>query len=225
MRNLNQEGSTAVTLDVVFAVLFVAAAAFGVWAFMGRQDYKNNSDQKAAKAVAAAEATQKAQLQQQFAEESKNPNKFYHGSSTYGSVSFAYPKTWSAYIDENSSVEPINGYFYPDHVPSLQGNTAFALRAELVNTSYSQVLQQFNVQIKQGKIKAAAYVPPKMVGKSNVQVGMRLDGQISQNQTGPLQGSMVLIQVRDKTLKIYTQSPDFLNDFNNIVLANLTFVP
>jgi hypothetical protein len=224
MRNLNQEGSTAVTLDVVFAVLFVIATVFAVWAFVGRQDYKNNSDQKIYKAVAAAKAAQETQLKQQFAEEAKSPNKFYHGSSTYGSVSFAYPKTWSAYVDENG-IEHINGYFYPDFVPSLQGSTAFALRAELVNTAYSSVLQQFSTQIKAGKIRASAYVPPKMVGNSNVQAGMRLDGAISSNQTSNLQGSMVLIQVRDKTLELYTQSPDFLNDFNNTVLANLTFVP
>jgi len=36
---------------------------------------------------------------------------------------------------------------------------------------------------------------------------------------------MLIIRVRDKTLKISTQSNDYLNDFNNIILSSLTFAP
>jgi hypothetical protein len=36
---------------------------------------------------------------------------------------------------------------------------------------------------------------------------------------------MVVIKVRDKTLKIYTESTDYMSDFNDIVLKNLTFSP
>jgi hypothetical protein len=36
---------------------------------------------------------------------------------------------------------------------------------------------------------------------------------------------MLVIKVRDKTLEISTESNDYLNDFNNIILASLTFVP
>jgi hypothetical protein len=35
----------------------------------------------------------------------------------------------------------------------------------------------------------------------------------------------VVIKVRDKTLKIYTESPQYLSDFNNIVLKSLSFAP
>jgi type II secretory pathway pseudopilin PulG len=225
MQKYNENGSTSVVVAVISSILLVAAGAFAVWAFMGRQDFKNNTDQKINTAVTAAEAAQAVRLKAQFAEESKNPNKTYLGSPTYGSVSFKYPKTWSAYIDETSSNEPINGYFYPDKVPGLQSGTAYALRVELLNNSYSQTLQQLNSLVKQGKLKASAYVPPKMAGKPNLQPGTRFDGMVNQNQAGPQQGSMVVIQVRDKTLKISTQSLSFVQDYNNSVLANLTFVP
>jgi hypothetical protein len=225
MRKYDQKGSTAVALDVVFGILFVAAAAFGAWAFMGRQDYKNNTDQKIAVAVSAAQKVQAAQLQKQFAEDYKKPYRPYQGSPTYGSVSFVYPKTWSAYVDETSTSEPINGYFYPDKVPGVQSGTAYALRVELLNNTYAQVIQQFNALVKQGKVRATAYVPPSMSGKPNLHPGTRFDGAISRTQNGEQQGSAVVIQVRDRTLKISTQSPNFMADYNNAVLANLTFVP
>jgi Flp pilus assembly protein TadG len=225
MRKQNQVGSTSVIFAILFGVLFAAAAGFGGWAFMGRQDYKNNSDKKSAAAVESATKTQAADLQKKFDEDYKNPNKTYQGSISFGTVTFNYPKTWSAYVDENTSSTPINGYFYPDKVPSTQSGSAYALRVELLNSSYTQIIRQFDSQVKQGKLRASAYVPPKMVGVANVQPGTKFDGVVSQNQTGPHTGSMVVVQVRDKTLKIYTESNNFLPDYNNIVLPSLTYVP
>jgi hypothetical protein len=222
MRNQNQVGSTSVALAIVFGFLFVASAAFGSWAFMGRQDYKNNSDKKAAVAVEVAKKAQAAELQKKFDEDYKKPTKSYTGPVAFGTVFFNYPKTWDAYIDEGSSV---NGYFYPDKVPSTQSGTAFALRVELVNSPYSQVLSQYSADVKGGKLRASAFVPTKMQSVSGVQPGTKLDGVVNRGQTGDQLGSMVLVQVRDKTLKIYTESNNFVNDFNSIVLASLTYVP
>ena len=53
-----------------------------------------------------------------------------------------------------------------------------------------------------------------------------INGPITQDQNGNGQtGAMLIIPVRDKTLQIYTESSDYLSDFNNIVLPSLTFVP
>jgi hypothetical protein len=222
MRNQNQVGSTSVALAAIFGFLFVASACFGIWAFMSQQDYKNNSDKKAAAAVEVAKKAQAVELQKKFDEDYKKPTKSYTGPVAFGTVSFDYPKTWSAYIDEGNSV---NGYFYPDKVPSLQGGTAFALRVELVNSSYSQVLSQYSGDVKSGKLQASAFVPTRMQSVSGVQPGTKLDGVVNRGSTGDQSGSMILVQVRDKTLKIYTESNDFVNDFNNIVLRSLTYVP
>lgn len=217
-----QSGSVASFVTIfVLALVVVAAASFGGWAYFSRQDFKDNSDKKAAQAVDAAKKVQAAELQKAFAEQEKQPVKGYKGSTTYGTVSFNYPKTWSGYVDETNSSQPINGYFYPDIVPGLQSKTAYALRLELLSTDYSSVVKQHDARVKDGTAKASAYVPPKMVGVANVQPGTRLDGALDQNTTG----SMVVIKVRDKTLKIYTQSNDFLKDFNDIILASLTFSP
>jgi hypothetical protein len=86
-------------------------------------------------------------------------------------------------------------------------------------------IQQLSSVAKSGKVRATAYIPPKMVGRPNVSPGIRFDGAISHNTNGDQIGSIIIIQVRDKTLKISTQSVKFLDDFNKIILENLTFVP
>lgn len=221
---LKREQSGSVVTLVIIAVLavgLVAASIFGLSAYSERQDTRKNLANLIAKAVADAEAAQAAKLKAQFDEEAKSPTKTYSGPSTYGSVSFSYPKTWSSYVDESSATQPVSGFFHPNQVPSLQSKTAFALRMELSSVSYSSELQKYSQQIKLGTLKATAFIPPKMTAAANVQPGTRLDGALSTTQ----KGSMAIIKIRDKTLKIYTESADFTSDFNNIVLPSLTFTP
>ena len=94
---LNQRGSiqSSALLTVGFAVLFVASTAFGIWAFMGRADYKNNSDKKSATAVATAKEEQKATDEADFLEREKQPYETFDGSSEFGSIKIVYPKPGS----------------------------------------------------------------------------------------------------------------------------------
>jgi hypothetical protein len=209
---------------IILVILLIGCLVFGFWAFSKMQDYKNNSDKKSAAAVAEANKKLTSQLETKFAEDNKSPNKTFKGSPTYGSITFNYPKTWSGYIDTSDSSEPINGYFHPDVVPGIESKTAYALRVELVSTDYAEVMQQFSDNIQDGTMTARAYVPPKLQGIANATAGTYLTGKINdQDQTQ--RGSMVVMKVRDKTLEIYSESDSFANDFNNIVLPSLTFVP
>ena len=216
--------SRGTLFTVVLAVLLVLSLVFGGWAFAKMQSYKNNSSKTISAAVAAAVTKAQADQKAQDELDNKSPNKTFHGSPTYGSVTFNYPKTWSAYVDTSSTSEPINGYFHPDEVPGLQTKTAFALRLELLSTDYSQVIQQFSSQTQSGNITAKAYLPPKLNGVANVQPGTLFSGQVNA-QDSTQRGSLLVIKVRDKTLEISTQSNDFSADFNNTVLASLTFAP
>lgn len=224
MLKANQNGSAAtIAVVTILSVLLVATAVIAFSSYSSGQDYKNNFDQKSAAAVEAAKKEQEKELQAKFDEEYKKPNQTYKGPATYGSVTFDYPKTWSAYIDEGDS-QPINGYFHPKFVPGVNSGTAYAFRVELIDTAYSQVAEQYKSQITSGKLKAKAYIPPKMEKADNVQPGLRYDGEF-ESSSDSKSGSMVVIQVRDKTLKVYTESADFVSDFNNIVLPSLTFSP
>lgn len=210
---------TAAAIAVLSLGLF-GALFFGFKFYGQSQLYKKDVDKIVATEVQKATAKQASKLNAEFEQKQKLPNKNYTAPATYGSISFSYPKTWSAYINDSNSSQPINGYFHPDYVPAAAA-TAYALRIELLNSAYAQVLQQYDSQIKTGKLKAAAYIPPKMTGAANVQPGIKLDGALSTTQSG----SMVILKIRDKTLKISTLSSNYLADFNNTILPTLSFTP
>lgn len=203
---------------IVMTMLFLAAASFGVWAFMSRQDYKDNTDKKIADAVVIAKQEESTIKDNEFVQKEKEPTKEYKGPEAYGSVSIKYPKTWSAYVIENSTaVTPVDGYFYPNFVPGVLNNSSYALRVEVVSKTYDTVLRSFDITVKSGKLKAAPFKAPKVPDI----VGTRLDGELG---TGK-HGSMIVIPLRDKALKISTEIDQFAADFNNIILPNLTFSP
>jgi hypothetical protein len=205
---------------ILMVLFFLGAAGFGVWAYMGRQDFKLNSDKKVDAAVVIAKKETATAKDNEFVEKEKYPLRHYTGPAAYGSVDIQYPKTWSAYVSEGQSTSPIIGYFHPSFVPSTvagPSSTAFALRVEVVSSSYNQVLNLFAANVKQGKIKVSPYKAPKVPSV----LGSRLDGEIVQGK----QGSMVLFPMRDKTLKVWTEANDFKGDLDTIILPNLIFVP
>ncbi len=224
MSNMNtrdQAGFISATLIslIIVSVLLAGAIGFGVWAFMQRQDYKNNSDQKSAAAAQEAREATQAEDVAKYAEEAKNPLKTYTGPSAYGSVTLQYPKTWSGYVvSSGRSSEPLDGYFHPDIVPDILNDTnSFALRVEIVTTSYDNILSEFDDVVERNEARVSPFSLEKVTGVT----GARIDGQIDTNK----QGSMVVFPLRNVTLKVWTESDQFLADFNNIILPNLSFSP
>jgi hypothetical protein len=206
-------------IPFILTVLFLLAALiFAIWAFSERQDYKNNVDQKIETAVTIATERESTRKDNEFLEREKSPYKIFTGPETYGSLSFKYPKTWSGYVIETGrSTTPLDGYFHPKIVPDVDGDTAFALRIQIVNRPYDQVLSQFESKVGSGKVTVIAYSPKKVSGVS----GSRINGEIYTGQ----QDTMILLPIRDKTLQIWTESQEFVKDFDSIILANLKFVP
>lgn len=213
-----QRSAVTIILLAFFILLSLCLMLFGFWAFAGRQDYKNNVDKKIAVAIDAAKQQVSADKEKEFAERDKNPNKEYKGPGTFGSVDILYPRTWSAFVTEDAKApQPVNGYFHPEFVPGIQSGTAFALRVQVTNQSYDQELKQFEAKAKSGKVTVAPYKAPKVPEA----LGARVEGEINNNQ----KGIIVLFPLRDKTLKISTESEQFRADLDTIILANLTFIP
>jgi hypothetical protein len=186
---------------------------------MGMQDYKLNVQPKIDQAVEIAKQETATAKDAEFVEKEKNPLETYKAGQVAGNLTILYPKTWSAYVEESTEDETVvNGYFHPSYVPSAESGTDFALRVEVISRSYDEELKQLESKAKSGKVKISAYKAPKM---AEGQVGARIDGEINPGQ----QDSMVMFPLRDKTIKISTESAQFLGDFNNIVLANLIFQP
>lgn len=204
---------------ILVIVMFLGSAGFGIWAFSSRQDYKNYSDRKTAAAVTVAEQQMSTKKDNEFAQAEKLPLRTYTGPAPYGSLKVQYPKTWSAYVSEGegSSGTPVDAYFNPGYVPSISGqNNLYALRVKISSASYDSTVKSFQPLLKVGKLTATSYIP---AGAKDI-TGVKLDGQITAGKTG----SMVILPLRDKTLQLWTESPSFINDFNNNILPNYTFV-
>lgn len=204
-------------LAIVFGVLTLALGGFGFWAFAERQDYKNNSDQKAAAAAEAAKQATSDSKDAEFLEREKQPYKTYVSPDATGAIKIVYPKSWSAYIDESDKTNPAIGYWHPAVVPGLKTGTAYALRLEVTNRAYSDEVKSYDSGIRSGTIKISPYVPKNVSGIT----GARVTGEIFKGQ----KDTMIILPLRDKTVRIWTESPDFVKDFDNVVLANLTFTP
>lgn len=216
MHKLNEKGSLLIPLVAVIVLLF-SSIGFGAWAFAGRQDYKNNVDDKIDEAVEAASEKLALEKEAEFAEREKSPYKTYQGPVTFGTLSITYPRTWSGYIEETGSgARGMSGYFHPDFVPAITSDTSFALRFEVVNTAYDQVLKNFDAMIKSNRAKVSAYRAPKVPDV----LGARVEGEIISKK----QGVMILLPLRDKTIKIWTEGDSFRGDYAT-VLDSFTFAP
>lgn len=203
---------------IVLAVLFAGVSGFAIWAFMGRQEFKENVDGIVTREVSEAVSATEEQKETEFIEREKEPFTSYTSPAAVGGVTIEYPKTWSAYIKEaDKGNKPIEGYFHPHFVPDEGGDTLIALKIEVVDTPYTQTLRQFDGAARSGRVTV------KPIEAKNVQgvIGSRVDGEVSKDT----QGSIVLFELRDKTLILTTESTEFKDDFNNIILANLRFNP
>lgn len=216
----DERGSIASVAGFAFLVLLlIGSLVFGIWAFTSRQDYKDNSDKKSAEAVEAAVATQKELDEKDFTEREKQPYETFSGPSEFGSLKVVYPKTWELYVDikpPTAGGNQIDGYGHPGYVPGVTSNTAFALRFQIVSSEYSAVVKQMEAQVTSGNAKAS---PFRATLVQSV-LGVRLDGKYEPQKSG----SMVILPLRDKTLKIWTESDVYVGDFNEI-LKNLSFSP
>lgn len=219
MRIFNQKGSiNALLIPLIVAVVaFFGTLGFALWSYSQRTDYKENSDKKVATAVEVAKQETATEKDNEFIEREKQPLQEYKGPAAFGGISLKYPKTWSAHVDEEGTSAPINGFFHPNFVPGVKSDTAFALRLEVSKNSFSQEIKQFDSYVRSGEAKAKPYKP---VNVDNI-VGTQIDGRIDSQK----QGRMILMPLRDKTIKLWVESDQFINDFENNILKNFNFTP
>jgi hypothetical protein len=203
---------------IVVGVLLLISIIFGVWAFSQRSKFKNETEAIVATEVAAAEEALSSRLNDEFLEREKEPLKEYSGPDALGNVTVEYPKTWSAHVDESGSGRiPLQGYFHPNFVPGLRSGIAFALRIEVIEDDYTKVLRTYDSAVRTRKVSISPIDAENVTGVS----GSRIDGEVVRDK----KGSAVLFPLRDKTLLVMTESDQYKNDFDNIILKNLRFAP
>jgi len=203
----------AIFIVVVALVAIAGIAAFG-WAYGEIAHYRDNVEQIAQQAVEVAKEEQFVADKEAFAEAAKQPFATFAGPADFGSVSFEYPRTWSAYNSANDK----NSYevvFYPGVIPLLSNDTPVALRVSVLNTEYESELKKYESDAGKGTVT----VTPITVNES--EKGVRVDGNINKNFTS----SRVLLKLRDKTLALQTDTNKYLGNFDDVILATLNYIP
>ena len=211
----NQNGSLVVPFVISLGLALCFIVLF-VWAFAGRQSYKNNVNEKVAAAVEQTKDEVSEQKDKEFAEEQKNPLATYTGGASLGTVGVKYPKTWNVYVDtETNGQVQLDLKFHPSYIPA--SGKLYATRIQVLSRTYTDQLATYSQAITKGSVTATPYVFPSV----SSQTGTLLSGQIDKNYTG----KMVLMPIRDKTLVVWTEGQEYLSDFEKTVLENITFIP
>lgn len=195
-------------------VLFLIAGGLAIWAYMAYAQEKTAIDSRIDAAKAQAREEQSRVDREKFNEEAKNPRVEFVGPQEYGRVSFMYPKTWSVYIDRDGSDRgDYKAYLQPKSVPPVSRDTSrFALRLEILNQDFDKVLTQYSSALKKGELTSSSV-------EFNGNSATRIDGTFSKD----LRGSVVLMKVRDKTIRFSTDADTFKPDFKAI-LDTVSFV-
>lgn len=206
--------SGAVIGNIVLGIVSLLFGSIMIWALVNYNDQKNNVEAKIDVAEKQAKTEQIKEDQKEFDEKQKDPMKEFVGPVDLGRVTFTYPKTWSVYVaSDGINSANYEAYLHPEIVQSVTNSqNKFALRVSIVNQNYDQVLQQYSGSVKSGALSSQAVT-------ANGFTGTRFDGKFTEQ----VEGSAAIFKIRDKTLILRTDSPSFRPDFNDRILAKLSF--
>lgn len=189
-------------LSIVFIATTLLALGAGGWALYNYFEQRDNVDSKVSTAVTIAVKDQSDKDAAAFLEKEKQPNRQFAGPDDYGRLAFDYPKTWSIYVDKDtSSSNTYNAYFNPVSVPPVSATTQYALRVIIEQKDYEKVIESYAALVKKGDLKSSAV-------KADDTDGTRLDGSFSKD----IRGAAVIFKIRDKTVTIRTDAETFIRD-------------
>lgn len=206
----------AIFAIVALAVLVVVFGSFGIWSYMNYTDQRTDVDQRVDKATAAAVLKNSQDLEAKFEAREKEPMRQFSGPSDYGSLTFDYPKTWSAYQATDISAGggvTYAAYLNPIVVPPVtnaidttKDAIKFAVRIKIEQKTYDQSVDSYQQLIKKGSLQSSVY-------SDGSHTGTKLVGNFSDN----IYGTAVLIKMRDRTLTIRTDGDVFQNDYDALL--------
>lgn len=203
-----------IALIALVSLLAIVGVVGFIWSYNEMTYFRDSSDEIAYRAAEDAKKQQYISDEELCAEKMKQPYKEFTGPADLGSITFNYPSTWSVYNvkSDNSGYETV---FYPDVIPTVSKDTPLALRLEVINKNYEAELKTYDSDVKNGKLKALP------ITTENKQEGVQFNGRVNEDYTS----SFILLKLRDKTIRIQTDTDKFLGDFDDIILPSFEFLP
>ena len=185
-----QKGAVSVWLimTIILSVTTIAAAGFLIWALINYYDQKDNVDSKVTAAVNVAVKEQADKDAADFLEKEKEPFRRFVGPEDYGRLQFTYPKTWSAYVAEDTTnSNTFTAYLNPELVPPISRDTRVGLRVLIESKDYESVLNSYQSLIRRGDLKSSSV-------SADGETGTRLEGLFTKD----IRGTAVIVKIRDK---------------------------
>lgn len=183
-----------------------------VWQFVQASQIRSNAQAEQDRAVAAANEELQEKLQAEFKTTLESDTSNFVGPDVLGRVTFTYPKTWSVFVEtKGTNSIPLDVTMHPNAITDT--TPAFALRVQVIEEAYAEQVAEYNRSVEKGELTAK----PVTYSEQN---GIRFDGLLEDD----VQGSVVLLPLRDKTLLLQTESNNYQQVFTAI-LTSLNYVP
>ncbi len=148
----------------------------------------------------------------------QEPYRTYTAEPVNGGFQLQIPKNWSLYAGNNTSPQIQLNLAANPHVVVVNGeqsgNNAYGFHLQLRKASATSINKGFGASLKK-KILTS-----KGVTVSGI-AGTRYEGVIDQQRHN---GVVVVLPVRDKTLVISVENPQYLNEFEKI-LSTAKIIP
>lgn len=193
-------------------VLVIGLGSLSIWALLNFQEQKTNVDGKVDAAANEAKREQAELDEEKFAEREKEPRREFAAPDDYGRLSFAYPKTWSVYVDKDPVANQGGGrdylaYLHPIVVPPVDvRDQKFAVRVSILSENYDAYISRFDRAVEDGKLRSKTV-------SINGENAVRLDGNFSDT----VRGSSIIFKIRDKTAVVQTDADVFKHDYDTLI--------
>jgi len=205
----HKSGNINVYIIVIITLSLVVAGLGGlaIMLYINNQDLESNQEHRVNNAIAEARLTTQTAERAICDERVNNPFLQFVGPTDLGRLAFSYPRSWSVYVAQDGiNNTPLVAYLHPEQVSAIHLDNIFALRVEIRRQEYSTVINQFDGLVRAGLLRSS----PFQLGDI---IGTRHDGLIE----GQIQGSQVVIRVRNYTVILRTDSETFRPDFERII--------
>ncbi|HEY6736478.1 MAG TPA: hypothetical protein VI322_02050 [Candidatus Saccharimonadia bacterium] len=196
---------------LITSVLFgLGTLVFGLMAMVYYNqavNTRNSANQRLTAAVTSAKATQKQEDDDAYAQLAGTPFRSYIAPVAFGSFDIKFPKNWASYVVERANGTQVNLQLTPDFVQNVDNvDQPNAARIMLQATPQDQFMNQYDQQVKQGRLKKTVITVSGLPGYD-------LTGSFSEKKIV----RMVIIPIRDKVIIFQNENSKYANDFNDIL--------
>src|SRR5690606_29477927 len=136
----------------------VGLTGLSAWLFTEYTEQKTDVDGKVSAAVAEARKEQSEIEEEKYAEREKEPRREFAAPDDYVALTFMYPKTWSVYVDRDTSTtgNKYEAYLHPITVPPISSNSSrFAMRITIETVDYDKKLDSYKQAITKGELRSS----------------------------------------------------------------------